>query len=80
VIPADRKWYARLAAGAVILHELMRIDPRYPEVGPEKLRELADVRVALLEEREAGDARDHRDRAQQDGLETTAQAAAKPEG
>jgi PPK2 family polyphosphate:nucleotide phosphotransferase len=47
VIPADRKWFARLAAGAVILHELMRIDPRYPEVGPERVHELEEVRAAL---------------------------------
>ena len=47
VIPADRKWFARLAAGAVILHELIRLDPRYPKVGPEKLRELEEVRAVL---------------------------------
>jgi len=82
VIPADRKWYARLAAGAVILHELMRIDPRYPTVGPEKVRELADIRVALIEEGGpgAGDTRDHRERARKNGQEATAQAAATPEG
>jgi PPK2 family polyphosphate:nucleotide phosphotransferase len=79
VIPADRKWYARLAAGAVILQELMRIDPRYPVVGPEKVRELADIRVALTEEGETGDARDHQDRAQRNGLETAASAEAPAE-
>ena len=47
VIPADRKWFARLAAGAVILHELIRIDPQYPEVGPDRLRELEEVRAVL---------------------------------
>ena len=35
VIPADHKWFERLAAGAVILHEIMLIDPQYPEVGPQ---------------------------------------------
>ena len=35
VIPADHKWYARLAAGAVIVQALMEINPRYPTVTPE---------------------------------------------
>src|SRR5215467_13304926 len=67
VIPADRKWFARLAAGAVILHELMRIHPRYPDVGPEKLQELQEVRATLTEGMEPGDAHDHRHRASADG-------------
>jgi PPK2 family polyphosphate:nucleotide phosphotransferase len=50
VIPADRKWFARLAAGAVILHELMRIDPRYPEVGEAKREELGEIRERLAAE------------------------------
>jgi PPK2 family polyphosphate:nucleotide phosphotransferase len=50
VIPADRKWFARLAAGAVILHELMRIDPRYPRVSSERLSELEEVRAVLAKE------------------------------
>src|SRR2546421_4428078 len=32
VIPADRKWFARICAAAVIVHTLMEIDPRYPTV------------------------------------------------
>jgi len=50
VIPADRKWFARLAAGAVILHEVMRIDPRYPRVGRDQLSELEEVRSALTQD------------------------------
>jgi PPK2 family polyphosphate:nucleotide phosphotransferase len=30
VIPADRKWFARIGAGAVLVHTLREIDPRYP--------------------------------------------------
>ncbi len=44
VIPGDRKWFARVAASAVIVDALAAIDPRYPEV------EEAD-RAALLEAR-----------------------------
>ena len=78
VIPADRKWFARLAAGAVILHEMMRIDPRYPVVGKDKLRELEEIRVALEAEGEPGDARDHR-RAGRDGQEAPERVAAAQE-
>jgi PPK2 family polyphosphate:nucleotide phosphotransferase len=42
VIPADRKWFARLAAAAVIVNTLMEIDPQFPVVE-------ADVRVRLAE-------------------------------
>jgi PPK2 family polyphosphate:nucleotide phosphotransferase len=79
VIPADRKWYARLAAGAVILHEIMRIDPRYPVVGPEKLRELEEVRAALSEEGQPRDGRDHQDGARRDGLERPARTGSARE-
>ena len=50
VIPADHKWFARLAAGAVILHELMRIDPQYPAVSEEKLGQLHEARADLVEQ------------------------------
>ena len=32
VIPADRKWFARLAVSAVLAHTLIEIDPQYPTV------------------------------------------------
>ena len=32
MIPADRKWFARTAAGAVIANALIDIDPRYPKI------------------------------------------------
>jgi PPK2 family polyphosphate:nucleotide phosphotransferase len=79
VIPADHKWFARLAVGAVILHELMRIDPHYPEVAPEKLHELQDVRSALTRSIERGDARGHGHDVQPNGLERPAHAASARE-
>ena len=33
VIPADHKWFARICAAAVLVHTLVEIDPRYPEIG-----------------------------------------------
>src|SRR5215469_2978410 len=32
VIPADRKWFARVCAAAVLVHTLMELDPQYPTV------------------------------------------------
>ena len=51
VIPADRKWFARICAAAVLAHTLMEIDPRYPEVSADRRRQLLAVKAEL--EREA---------------------------
>jgi PPK2 family polyphosphate:nucleotide phosphotransferase len=80
VVPADHKWFARLGAGGVILHELMRIDPRYPEVGPEKLRELQETRLALTESVAPDGARGHAGRARGNGRDRPARAATAREG
>ena len=47
VIPADRKWFARLAGGAVILNALLGINPGFPVVDEERREELLEVRKAL---------------------------------
>ncbi len=47
VIPADRKWFARLAGGAVILQALMQIDPRFPVVDRQRREALAEAKAAL---------------------------------
>jgi PPK2 family polyphosphate:nucleotide phosphotransferase len=47
VIPADRKWFARIAAGAVIAHTLTELDPRYPTVSKAKREELLQVKRDL---------------------------------
>jgi PPK2 family polyphosphate:nucleotide phosphotransferase len=47
VIPADRKWFARLGAGAVLAHALMEIDPHFPRVTQEQRDELDAVKEAL---------------------------------
>lgn len=47
VIPADRKWFARCCASAILAHTLIQLDPHYPVVTPEKRRELMEVRVDL---------------------------------
>ncbi len=47
VIPADRKWFARIGAAAVLVHTLMEIDPRFPSVGEPQRQALAEVKQAL---------------------------------
>jgi PPK2 family polyphosphate:nucleotide phosphotransferase len=54
VIPADRKWFARIGAAAVLVHALMELDPRFPSVSEEMQRALVDIRGDL--EAEAPDA------------------------
>lgn len=58
VIPADHKWFARLCAAAIIAHALMKIEPRYPEVGAEARRDLAEARRELEAEAPDGAAPD----------------------
>jgi PPK2 family polyphosphate:nucleotide phosphotransferase len=48
VIPADHKWFMRIAAAAVILDALMDIDPQYPVPSPEARAEMLKVKEELL--------------------------------
>ncbi|MEU4095373.1 polyphosphate kinase 2 family protein [Streptomyces sp. NPDC026673] len=54
VVPADRKWFARICAAAVLAHTLMEIDPRYPTVDDQARRELLTARQELLKEAPGG--------------------------
>jgi PPK2 family polyphosphate:nucleotide phosphotransferase len=55
VIPADRKWFARICVSAVLAHTLMQIDPRYPVVSDEARERLRAARVELEAEAGTGD-------------------------
>ena len=50
VIPADRKWLMRLAAAAVILDQLVRIDPRFPVIGDAARADMLKAKEELLAE------------------------------
>jgi PPK2 family polyphosphate:nucleotide phosphotransferase len=50
VVPADNKWFTRVVVAAAVIDALDSLGLHYPEVGPEKLRELAAVKKALLAE------------------------------
>jgi PPK2 family polyphosphate:nucleotide phosphotransferase len=50
VVPADRKWFARICVSAIMARTLMTIDPQFPVVDDEARAELAAARAALLAE------------------------------
>jgi PPK2 family polyphosphate:nucleotide phosphotransferase len=54
VIPADRKWFARIAAAAAIVQALVELDPQYPTVSDEDRQALAQAREALVAEAPPG--------------------------
>jgi PPK2 family polyphosphate:nucleotide phosphotransferase len=47
VVPADNKWFTRLVVAAAVIDGLASLDLAYPEVGDEKLKELAAARKLL---------------------------------
>lgn len=58
VIPADRKWFARICAAAVLAHTLIEVDPQYPTVSDERRLDLLAVRRELEDEAPEGAERD----------------------
>jgi PPK2 family polyphosphate:nucleotide phosphotransferase len=48
VIPADEKWFARVAVAAGVIEALSSLDLAFPEVSKEKLQELAAAKTKLL--------------------------------
>jgi PPK2 family polyphosphate:nucleotide phosphotransferase len=51
VVPADNKWFTRVVVAAAVVSTLGSLDLAYPKVSPEKLKELAAARRALLAEK-----------------------------
>ena len=50
VIPADRKWFARVAAAAAIVNTLVEINPAYPVLDESARHDLLTVRAQLEKE------------------------------
>jgi PPK2 family polyphosphate:nucleotide phosphotransferase len=48
VVPADNKWFTRVVVGAGVIDALASLDLQYPEVGEDKLKELAIAKKKLL--------------------------------
>jgi len=70
VIPADRKWFARTAAAAVIANALIEIDPQYPRLGDEALQGLQKAKLELEAEAPSGVAVDPSDPGESEGNES----------
>jgi PPK2 family polyphosphate:nucleotide phosphotransferase len=47
VLPADHKWFTRLAAAEIISHALRAMHPAYPEVTPDQKQALQEARRML---------------------------------
>jgi len=52
VIPADNKWFTRLAVASAAIRALYSLDLQFPEVDKDKKKELEKVREALLQDKE----------------------------
>jgi len=50
VIPADNKWFTRLAVAAAIVAGIERLDLAFPKVDAAKRKDFAEARKALLED------------------------------
>ena len=50
VIPADHKWFTRLAVAAVIAATMQEINPEYPTMSPEQEQELLKAKEVLVTE------------------------------
>lgn len=50
VIPADNKWFARLAIASVIYRQFEKLDLRYPKVTPTQKAKLLEARTMLMQE------------------------------
>jgi PPK2 family polyphosphate:nucleotide phosphotransferase len=58
VIPADRKWFMRIGAAAVIANTLIEIDPQFPVVDEQARRDLLTVKADLEDQAPDGAAPD----------------------
>jgi PPK2 family polyphosphate:nucleotide phosphotransferase len=58
VIPADQKWFARIAAGSVIVDTLMAIDPQFPRLDKDGRTQLAAAKAELERQAPKGAAAD----------------------
>ncbi|MBK7836687.1 MAG: polyphosphate kinase 2 family protein [Candidatus Obscuribacter sp.] len=51
IIPADNKWFARLAVSAAMVQKLEGLDLQYPKVDKVKLEQLAKAKALLLSDK-----------------------------
>jgi PPK2 family polyphosphate:nucleotide phosphotransferase len=53
VIPADNKWFTRVAVAAAVVDALDELNLSYPKVDPQKRKELEEARKVLLKNEQA---------------------------
>jgi hypothetical protein len=58
VVPADRKWFARICVSAVLAHTLSQIDPQFPVLSDADRSQLQVAKAALEAEAPKGVAAD----------------------
>jgi hypothetical protein len=51
VIPADKKWFTRLAVSEIIVEAMEKLNPEYPKLSKEQLKELEKSKELLLKEK-----------------------------
>jgi len=51
VIPADKKWFTRLAASEIIVETMEKLNPKYPKLSNKQLKELEKSKEILLKEK-----------------------------
>ena len=74
VIPADRKWFARIASAAVLVQALIELDPRFPVVTDAQREALLDAKQALEAQAPKGAAPDPFEHAEGSGKVGTAES------
>jgi polyphosphate kinase 2 (PPK2 family) len=50
VVPADHKWFSRLATAAILVRALHAIDPKYPAADPAEREQMMQARAELVAE------------------------------
>jgi hypothetical protein len=53
-VPADHKWFTRLATAAILVTALDAVNPKYPAADPAVAGEMAQVKVELEAELSQG--------------------------
>lgn len=54
VIPADKKWFARLAVSDIIINEMKKLNPEYPKLDEEQQKMIDVYKTKLAEENTKG--------------------------
>ena len=50
VIPADKKWFARLAVSEIIVEYMKNLKPEFPTLSREQLKNLKSIRTKLVKD------------------------------